>query len=55
MNTSASSTPSPGNDRGDIRIPPDVNCAFATITLNARPSHVFVSASTLTDAVRVRT
>ena len=27
-----------------------MNCAFATITLNARPSKVFMSASTVTDA-----
>src|SRR5438132_997604 len=36
--TSASMTPSPGNERGDRRTPPAVNCPFATTTLNAGPS-----------------
>src|SRR5439155_4208817 len=36
VNTSASSTPSPGKDRGDRRKPPSANCPFPTITLQAR-------------------
>ena len=47
MNTRASNTPSPGNDRGDSRSPSPENWAFATTTFHARPCHVRVSCSTV--------
>src|SRR4051812_22924594 len=55
VNTSPSSTPSPGNDRGDNRIPPSVNWPLPITMLHAWSSRVRRSVPIVTGATRVRT